>query len=58
MILRVQADIISRICTGWDMEDVPFGPDAVLQLCDEFPAVAARIIGDYGRALTEGRLGN
>lgn len=58
MIMRVQADIISRICTGWDMEDVPFSADAVRELCDQFPAVAARIIGDYGRALTEGRLGN
>jgi hypothetical protein len=58
MIMRVQADLIGRICTDWDMDDVPFSAEAVRELCDQFPAVAARIIGDYGRALTEGRLGN
>lgn len=54
---EANADYLMRILEGWNL-DVEFGAQSVLQLCDELPAAAAKIINDYRLAITEGRLGN
>lgn len=54
---KANADYLMGILEGWDLE-VPFSADAVLQLCNETPGAASRIIVDYRRAITEGHLGN
>lgn len=54
---QANADYLMRILDGWNL-DVEFGESAVLQLCNELPGAADKIIGDYRMAITEGRLGN
>lgn len=54
---QANADYLMGILEGWDLE-VPFGVDAVLQLCNETPGAASKIISDYRLAITEGHLGN
>ncbi len=51
------AQHILDIAQGWNL-DVPFGPDAVAQLCDELPGAAQAIIDTYRAAIIEGRRGN
>lgn len=51
------ADYILRIADGWSLDE-PFGREAVVQLCDEFPGAALAIIDTYRQAVSEGRLGN
>lgn len=54
---QANADYLMRILDGWGL-DVEFGPEAVLQLCDELPGAVVKIIDGYRLAITEGRLGN
>jgi hypothetical protein len=48
---------IMSIIDGWNL-DVELSREAVEQLWDELPGVAAQILGDYSAAIFEGRLGN
>lgn len=52
-----KADFIMECVTDWGL-DVPFSREAVMQLIDEQPGGANKIMADYRIACTEGRAGN
>lgn len=56
--VEANAEYITSIADGWDVEGYPFSIESVKQLCDELPAAALAIINDYRTAIDEGRLGN
>jgi hypothetical protein len=51
------ANKIAQCVDSWGL-DVPFDAEAIKQLCDESPAAAEAVIGEYQAASIEGRLGN
>lgn len=51
------ANKIVQCVDGWGL-DIDFTPENVKQLCDESPAAAEAVIGEYQAACIEGRLGN
>ena len=51
------AGYIMEIVDGWNLDE-PFDLEAVTQLCDELPGMAAAIVDDYRAAVLEGRRGN
>ncbi len=54
---KTNAEYILRIATGWDLE-APFNAESLEQLADELPGGVLAIIGRYGEAITQGRVGN
>jgi hypothetical protein len=48
---------LQRTVEGWDL-DIPYDKEAIAQLVDELPAAVSAIIGDYRKAINEGRSGN
>ena len=57
MMSAWNANKIAQCVDSWGL-DVEFSPEAVKQLCDESPAAAEAVIGEYQAASVEGRLGN
>lgn len=51
------ADYLADVLDGWDL-DIKLSRDALSQLADEVPAMAAAIMDAYRSATVEGRLGN
>ncbi len=54
---RRQAEYLAQVVDAWDL-DTPLSPQALLQLCNQFPAVAGAVRDRYRELVTEGRLGN
>lgn len=51
------AAYLGEVLLGWNL-DIELTPEALLQLCDEQPALAQAIMDSYRTACTEGRWGN
>jgi len=61
---KADADLVGEYIAGWSGvfddagEPVPFSVDAVLKVCNGFPAAALEIYAGYIKALTESRAKN
>ncbi len=50
-------EYLAEVLDGWNLDE-PLNAASAAQLADEVPAAATAIMEAYGRAVSEGRLGN
>lgn len=55
---RSDKDTILGLVSGWDGVDLPFGPDSVELLTQNYLGAAAAIVDTYMASLVGARLGN
>lgn len=55
---KSNAEVITQIVTNWEEVDVPFTPEAVADLCQQYHAAARVIVDTWITELTQAKRGN